>query len=761
MPLKYAAPLLTVALLATAAWGQPSSQAPAESAASVATPSSLPPIAPAGRPAIGLALEGGGALGLAHVGVLQWMEEHRIPIDRIAGTSMGSLVGGLYASGDSPAQMRALAVSDAFLNVFTLQTSYADSSFRRRQDRMEMPQAITFGLKHGLGLRNALLSDRGVDEFLLTNMPAYNGQELDYNQMPIPFRCVATDLDALQSVTFDRGPLPQAVRASISIPGVFPPVQGRNGHYLVDGGILDNLPTDVLKRELHADTIIAVHLEDAPLSGADTSSIVGVLNRAFSAGIVANVEKAERLADVIVNVPVGKFSAFDYAKAAELVQAGYQAAEQSRASLLRFALDEQDWKTYLAARNSRRLPLPGVLRQVRVDGGEPGAIRQVQSDMKPLEGQPVSPVHTLDALKTIQSNGDYAATYEAFSPSPAPAAGATEVPNPDTGILVRLSKDPIGPPYLLFGPTLAASTSNISRMEVALRVVDQNLGGYGSELRAGASVGYRTNLSAEYYRLLNPSGYFLEPHIGVVREPVYIWANQKRVAERFQQNLSSGLEVGRTFSSSLQVSAEWHAIDTRWSLKTGVGGGPFLSGTAQTGLLHIKLDRAAASTISPNGFRLFASAGALYHAASSDNAPVVELTVDRTRQWRERNILAVSASLNSYLRARVAEPYRFTLGGPMRLSASSFDEYRGTDTFLTRAGYLRRIAALPTGLGQGLYAGISYESGQIWSPDQRAILRQDGFAGLIANTPIGFVTLGVSVGDAGHRKVFVTLGRMF
>jgi NTE family protein len=750
MPLKFAV-LVTAALLATAAWGQSSPTPPDASL------SPLPPIAPAGRPSIGLALEGGGALGLAHVGVLQWMEEHRIPVDRIAGTSMGALVAGFYASGDSPAQMRTLAVSDAFLNVFTLQTPYADSSFRRRQDRTEMPQAITFGLEHGLGLRNALLSDRGVDAFLVTNMPAENGQGLDYNQMPIPFRCVATDLNTLQSVTFNHGPLPQAVRASISIPGVFPPVQGRNGHYLVDGGILDNLPTDVLKRDLHADTIIAVHLEDAPLSGSDTGSIVGVLNRAFSAGIVANVEQAERLADVVVNVPVGKFSAIDYAKAADLVAAGYQAAEQSRASLLRFALDEQEWKTYLAARESRRLPLPGMLRQVRVEDGEPGAIRQVQSDMKPLEGKPISPVHTLDALKTIQSSGEYNATYEAFSPAP----NSTAVPNPDTGILVRLSKDPIGPPYLLFGPTLAASTSNITRMDATFRVVDQNLGGYGSELRAGAVVGYQTNLSAEYYRLLTPSGYFLEPHIGMVREPVYIWANQKRVAERFQQDLSSGLEAGRTFNNSLQVSAEWRAIDTRWSLKTGTGGGPFLSGTAQTGLVHIKLDRAAASTISPNGFRLSASAGALYHASQSDNAPVVEIAVDRTRQWKERNILSVSADLNSYLRARVAEPYRFTLGGPMRLSASSFDEYRGTDTFLTRTGYLRRIAALPTGLGQGLYAGISYESGEIWSPDQRAILRQDGTAGLIANTPIGFVTLGVSVGDAGHRKVFVTLGRMF
>ena len=760
MARKLVATLLTTLIFVSAAW----SQSTAHLTVPAAEATSLPGVEPAGRPVIGLALEGGGALGLAHIGVLQWMEEHHIPIDRLAGTSMGALVGGLYASGKTPAQLRALGTSDAFTGVFTLQLPYSDSSFRRRQDRHEVPQALSLGLKQGMLLRNALLTDRGVNEFLLTNMPAYNGQDLDYNRMPIPFRCVATDLNTLQAITFAKGPLPRAVRASISIPGVFPPVQADDGHFLVDVGIMDNLPADVVRRDLQADIVIAVHLETGGISSSDTSTIVGVLNRAFSAGIARNVAENRQLADLVVDVEVGGFSGADYGKGGQLMRVGYLAAAKNSTALLRYALDDKSWKAYLASRESRSRQEPGELWQVQVKGGDPSAERSVLADMKALEGSPISPASTLNALKGIESNGGYGATFEILAPKS--GAGSTAIRAPvsgssDTGILVRLSKDPIGPPYLLIGPELAASTSNITRMEVNLRVVDQNLGGFGSEFRGNAELGFRTEISAEYYRLLTSRGYFLEPRAGILREPVYIWAAQKRIAERFRENLFAGMELGRTFSNSLQVSAEWRAEDLRWGLRTGSGGGPYLTGTAQMGLLHFNLDRASSGAVSPSGYRLAASAGALYHAVGSSNAPMALLTFNRTFLLEKNNIFGLSAEVHSYLRANVAQPYRFTLGGPMRLSASSFDEYRGTDMYLARAGYMRRLAALPTGLGQGLYGVVGYEAGEIWSPEHRAVLRQDGNLGLVGNTPIGLVTFGVSVGDAGHRKVFVTLGRWF
>ncbi len=397
-------------------------------------------------------------------------------------------------------------------------------------------------------------------------------------------------------------------------------------------------------------------------------------------------------------------------------------------------------------------------------GGAAGAMDEVKRDFAPIAGKPIDPASTIKALKPIQSNGGYSATYETFAAPPAspnPPGGESKFAFPTQVCLVRLDPDQTGPPYLLVGPALAAETSNITRMAINMRFVDQNLGGFGSELRATARVGYMTDLSAEYYRQLTPHGFFVQPTTGLLREPVYIWANQKRIAERLQQNLDAGVEAGKTIGNFMQVSAEWRAEDTHWSLTTGSGGGPYIAGTAQTGLLHINIDQETSGSVSPQGFRLSASAGALYHAVDSANAPLVQLSTAHTWLWKDSNIFGLTADVNSYLRANVAEPYRFTLGGPLRLSASSFDEYRGTDTYLTRAGYLRKIAALPAALGTGIYATLGYEAGEIWSPEAHAILRQDGTAGLLTVTPLGSFSVGGSIGDAGHRKLFITIGRLF
>jgi NTE family protein len=726
----------------------------------VADVSRLPRVVPSGRPAIGLALEGGGALGIAHIGVLQWMEDHHIPVDRIAGTSMGAMVGGLYASGHSPAEMKKIATSDVFRAVFAIETPYIDASFRRREDRRELPQAIQLGLKGGVSLRNAALVDTGLDEFLTENLSRYNRSELSYDSLPIPFRCVATDLNTMQQVVFAGGPMPQAVRASIAIPAIFSPVQ-YHGHYLVDGAIMDNLPTDIVKQDLHADVVIAVHLDDPGFSESDVNSVIGVFARAFAAGTAKNERVGKTLADVLISADTAKFSTIDYNKASELIAAGYAAAEKSRAALKKYALNDEQWTAYIADRQGRERPAPSTLQMVKIEGGTPAAQEAAQADVSKLKGQPIESVTLSKTLRQVQGNGAYQANFETFAPDMPSPSDKTNAASPDTGVLVRLSNVRNGPPFLLLGMDFTAMNSNVSRSTVDFRFIDQNLGGFGSELRADLRLGFLTQASVEYYRQLAQSGYYLQPHIGILREPVYLWNNQQRVSERLSQQAGGGLDIGRTFNRYLQTSIQWRVQTLRWHLVNGSDGGPDFSGNAQTGIVNIVSDHTESGMISAHGSRWEISAGSLFNAVGSRNAPLVEVKVAKTFSLSGEDMIALSAEINTYFRRNVAEPLRFTLGGPFRLSASSIDEYRGTDDFLVRAGYLHRIATLPSGLGHGLYLNLEYEGGEVWAPERRAFLRQDGVLSVIAATPLGALTVGGAAGDAGRRKVFISFGHPF
>ncbi|WP_263355999.1 patatin-like phospholipase family protein [Acidicapsa ligni] len=741
----------------------------------------FPPTVPAGRPVIGLALEGGGALGIAHIGVIRWFEEHHIPVDRLAGTSMGSLVGGLYASGISPEAMLKTASGTKFEDVFQLEAPYSKLDYRSRENRRELPQGVKFGLEGGLNLRNALLTDNGLNNFLTATFIAYEDNDQDYNQMAIPFRCVATDLNEQRPVVFRGGPLNQSIRASISIPAIFSPVQ-YHGHYLIDGAIVDNLPTDVARNDLHSDVVIAIHLLDTPFTEGDVNSIIGVMSSAFSAGTARNVRLSLEQADIVVVADTGKFTVTDYTKGAQLEQVGYAAAEKQKASLLKYALNDHDWAAYLAARQARIRPAPGLLQAVKIEGGLPEARAELQQDIAPLKNKPIDAQKIVTALGNVQGSGLYTTGIQTFNPAqpakptsqgpsidkgPSTDQVSNQVPSgvqaaaPDTGVLIRLNKVRGGPPFLILGAEVTAQTSNVTRTTFDVRLLNDNLGGYGSELRTDLRLGYFTQISSEYYRLLSPRGYFFQPNLGLIRKPVYLWNNQRRISERLEQQFGGGLEIGRTFDRYMQLAAEWRAQDVRWTLREGLDADTNLSGTSQTADVRFTYDSTDSETLSPSGFRVNLTAGALFQTFASQNAPLLQLHANRSFALSDKNILGVLVEGNSYFRRNVADPLRFTLGGPLHLSASSMDEYRGTDDYLVRAAYLRRLAALPSGLGQGLYIATGYEGGEIWSPERSAILRQDGFLSLGAATPLGMLTFGTSIGDAGRRKIFFSLGRLF
>ncbi len=716
------------------------------------------------RPRIGLALEGGGALGVAHIGVLLWLQEHHIPVDAIAGTSMGALVGALGASGDSAAEIEHLAVDTNFNTLFSLKPSLNELDYRRRMDRDEMPQAISIGLRHGSpSVGDALIADSGLNAFLGRQLVAYNSENLQFDSLPIPFRCVATNLTTLHPAVFSSGSLPFAVRASISIPGIFPPVR-RGSDLLVDGATVDNLPTDVLRRDLHAQVVISVYLGDSPFPQQDQTSLVGIFERTLEVGSSRNVRLNRGLANIEIAPDLSGFSVMDYDKAKALVKAGYDAAEQQRAKLLPLALSPADWRVYEGELVARRRQPQGTIRIVESAGPDAAVSVHIDAAAKKLVGHPFSATSAEAIVAGVRSNGALDAFYETFQ-SGHYHSGVSSGGSPitDDGVKIFWNRNPDGPPYLLLGAEVQASTSNVTSSIFDLRLIDQNFGGYGSELRTSIRVGYLTQLETEYYRPLGSSGLFVQPHVQLLREPVYIWDDQKITAERFLQRAGGGLDLGTTIHQDFLASLEYRASTLRWDLASGVDpvSPGYSSGRVESAAVHVAFSTRTAAIAAPRGTQVDFTVGHLFDTTESPTAPFAKVNARQTFTVRSKNLVSLSSEIDTYFRSDVSDSLRFTLGGPLRLYASSVDEYRGSDIELARAIYLRRIAPLPTGIGQGVYVAGGYEQGNIWSPERPAIFRQDGFGGIMLSTPFGALTLGGAIGNDDHRKMFFTFGKLF
>jgi NTE family protein len=712
-------------------------------------PSTPPTDLPKNRPVIGLALGGGSAPAMSEIGVLQWFEDHRIPVDVIAGTSMGSIISALYATGHTPEEMKQIMTEDNINSVFRIEQAYSAQNFRRREDSRDIPNAITVGLKHGVEFRNSLLTDAGLNELLEKEFLRYNDQT-DFNNLPIPFRCQATDLTAAKTVTFARGSLRDAVLASASIPGVFRPFQ-LDGHEYVDGAILENLPTPDVKA-MGANVILAVSLKLQPVRKGDLNSILGVLQRAFAVGIEVNEEHDRTLANVVIEPDVSGFGAGSYLRVNQLAERGYAAAEADKAELLKYALSPAEWQQYLAQREARLHGPPGDVLRVEVDAPNAAVKAVAERIFAPLVNQPVDTKKVTALLSQLRSDGRYEADY---------TVGYDRAQRGRPILLVTVHDKPTGPPFLGVGFNLEAQTGGVTRATVNTILLDQDLGGYGSELRTYVDFGFSTRVETEYYHKIDWAGFFVAPRVGITRTPYYIYSGNIRLSERLAQFGGPGADIGWSNGRSQEVRAGWQLQNVRWYTTTGSDGLPNYSGNAQTGRVQYIYDSQDRALVPHFGIRSQTDLGYLYDTPGSPSAPQLTSQTEFSHTFDKSNVLLMNMEGGTMLHRDVAQPFRFTLGGPLRLSALSIDQYRGTDYYLVTPGYLRRIKSLPAPLGNSLYVGGFYEAGQMRSPDGPTITEQDVFFGLVAETPLGVVSIGPAIGTNNERKLVFTIGKFF
>lgn len=712
-------------------------------------PASPPTDLPTDRPVIGLALGGGGAQAMTEIGVLRWFEENHIPVDVIAGTSMGSIIAALYSTGHTPRQMEEIMTEDSINSVFRITQAYSAQNFRRREDSRDIPNAVTIGLKHGASFRNSLLTDTGLNEVLDKEFLRYNDQT-DFNNLPIPFRCKATDLNDAKSVTFARGSLQDAVRASASIPGVFRPFQ-LDGHEYVDGAILENLPTPEVKA-MKADVILAVSINLQPVAKGDLNSILGVLQRAFAVGIENNEQRERKLANVMIFPDVDGFTAADYLKTAQLAERGYAAAEANKAQLLKYSLNESQWQQYLQHRVARQQGPTGNVLRVKVQAPGEDVEEETERLFAPLVNHPVDTHRVEKLLEDLRSDGRYDADY---------AVGYDDKYPRRPILLITVADKQTGPPFLKLGFNVAAQSGGVTRATVNTILLDQDFGGYGSELRTQVDFGFFTRVESEYYRKLNIHGLFVAPRVGITRSPFYIYSGNIRLSERLAQFYGGGADLGWGDGSTQELRAGWQFQEVRWSTTTGSDGLPDYRNPSQTARVQYIYDSQDRALVPQFGIRSVTDVGYLYGAPGSPSTPRIFSQIEFSHTFTKKNILLMNMEGGTMLNHNVAQPFRYTLGGPLRLSASAIDQYRGTDYFLVTPGYLRRIKSLPAPLSNSLYFGSVFEAAQMRSPEGNTLTRADVYFGLLAETPLGVVSIGPAIGNGGERKLVFTIGKFF
>lgn len=449
------------------------------------------------RPSIGVALSGGSALGLAHIGVLRYLEEHHIPVDKIGGTSMGGLIGGLYAAGMDSSQIRATVESADWNALLNPSPPFADQPIADKQRWNRTFGDLTLRFGKGFSLPSGLNPGESLSLLLSRSTMAYSDVS-DFDQLPTPFRCVATDLVSGNSVVFGKGSLPIAMRATMSLPGVFTPVK-LDGMVLVDGGVLENIPVDAV-RDMGAKTVIAVAFENPKVKPEQFKSLSDVMRQTISLVIAKNEQRSLAKADLVISVDTKRFSATDYQRWSEIIEAGYQAAKAHASQLARFELSEQDWNAHLAQRKARMRFSSDRGKVLAVSSPDPSFQRNAQAEIHRTVGDGV--VSEKELEKTL--SGMVAAT--------AVPGAAYEWQQEGAGLggyKVKFAERPTDKVLGHVSAQYAVSPGEPSRFGVKLSTALIPRNAYKAQILSTANLGYDPSLQVEAYKPFDGSQYFI------------------------------------------------------------------------------------------------------------------------------------------------------------------------------------------------------------------------------------------------------------
>jgi len=742
-----------------AAGAPPLAEAPGSAAPSPVAAGMAPPAL--GRPRIGLVLSGGGARGLAHIGVLKVLEQLRIPVDVIAGTSMGAIVGGLYASGMRADELEREMLKVRWGEIFASRVERRQLSQRRKEEDFEVSPLVELGWRDGeLRSPSSAVSSRGLESLLRRyTLPVRDVDQFD--RLPIPFRAVATDMESGATVVLDHGDLALALRSSMSVPGVFSPTEV-NGRVLGDGGLVNNLPVDVA-RALGADRVIVVNI-GTPLAGRETlGSPIGLTSQMINILTEQNVQRSLASLgpqDVLISPALAGLSSDDFDQTATFIALGEAGSRGRSDRLADLGLSASAYAAWRAG-HRQRIDSPPRLVAVRIAGTTATNPERLQAMLETQPGQVFDAERAERDTRRLAAGGDYTrADYQLVH-----GAGGDV-------LVFDLEDKPWGPHYLHVGLDLNTDFSGHSAFNLKVSHNRHWLTRNGTEWRNRVQIGEVPSAFTELYHPLlwtasRADDWFVAAYAGVERRRPRVYdANSGRALAIYELGQGQGgVDIGQPWGEFGELRLGWShlALRARPELLSaeliGLRGSTAWAEDAVRA--RVVVDQLDFATFPQRGYRALAEAWV--GARSGDlhgSFNRIEL-----EGMAVRSIGADTAEL--YLQLKRADQrddanvLRYSLGGFQRLSGYEPGQLVGNDLLLLRLGWYHRLNKAPS-LTRGFFVGATLEAGNAWAQhaDARYSQLRTGMSLFVgADTGIGPLYLGITHAPRGSTGLALAIGR--
>jgi NTE family protein len=735
--------LLLAAALPVGAAGVAAAVAPAAAASAAASDS---------RPRIGLVLGGGGARGAAHIGVLEVLESLRVPVDCVAGTSMGALVAGAWAAGLSPAEMRQELAQADWRDMFIDDPAYDELNFRsKRLQRRFLPGSETGITAGGAVTPPGVVAGQKIKLFFNHLVRADSG-ERELQQLPLPVSIVATDIGTGERVVLRDGSVTHAMRASMSVPGLLAPLDYR-GRKLVDGGLVDNLPIREVRERCGADVVIAVNVGSPPLPAEQVTGLLGITAQMVVLLTEQNVTASLATlgkGDIVLKPDLGDLTAADFERHAEAADRGRAAAQAMVERLAPLGVNEPQYVAWQQRMSVRERDVP------RIDEVEIAGLARVNPEVlrRYVEQQGGAPLDTATLNRDLlRAYGD--GHYERVD--------YTVLTRQDKKVLRLLPVEKAwGPDYLRLALQLESNLSQGSSYQLRMGYQKTWLNRLGGELLLVGQIGSSTGASAEWYQPLDSAQRsFVTAAVDYARERNDYWFLDQRIAEYRSVRSRLDLAAGVNFRLLGQLRLGWRETQVKNRLETGLDILQALaedkSERANGGwLLALDLEQADRLYFPSRGWSLQAS----YYDSPRRDYSRASLVAGAAVPWEDW-VLAGRLSWTGSPRGRLPLTEAARLGGLLNMTGFANGQLVGDDVAYGHVRAERTIGRAPLGLRGELRLGMALEAGKVGMPYTRQ--RSEGWLNsvtvyLAGETPLGPVFLGVGRGSGGSVNGYLVVG---